>query len=77
MRKHKTLATNTSTFCCGILLLQDVERDEYGNIISCKMHDLALDVSTSYSTTTMLSHGINQVAKAISLRLEGLEDEYI
>ncbi|KAK1364451.1 putative disease resistance protein RGA3 [Heracleum sosnowskyi] len=56
-------------------LLQDVERDEYGNIYKCKMHDLvhdlAFDVSSDYSATVMTSRDINKVSKALYVRLEG------
>ncbi|XP_063938107.1 putative disease resistance protein RGA3 [Daucus carota subsp. sativus] len=55
-------------------LLQDVETDEYGNITCCKMHDLAVDVSTNHSQTVTPSQDSNQLSQAIHVRLEGFED---
>ncbi|KAK1396605.1 hypothetical protein POM88_006468 [Heracleum sosnowskyi] len=55
-------------------LLQDVERDEYGNIAYCKMHDLALDVSTHCSITVTPSQDSNHLSKAIYVTPEGFQD---
>ncbi|KAK1401965.1 hypothetical protein POM88_001570 [Heracleum sosnowskyi] len=50
-------------------LLQDLERDEFGNITTFKMHDLGQELSKHHSITLEAVQELNHISKSIYLRL--------